>query len=516
MAPGGAEVSAAQDPSGGQRAEAGQARRFRVAIGGFVHETNQYVATPTTLEQFEVSRGDAIFDSRMSTGRTFLGGMLTAVREFGATPIGTVHAIAQPWGTIDAAAYIQLKGELLDALGAARPVDAVALDLHGAAIAEGCDDVEADLCWAVRELVGPDVVIAVTHDLHGHITQTQADAVDVLFPVHEYPHDDMYERGVEAIEWIGRRLAGAPRPAIHVERLPLLLMMTTTYRGAGRKVRDLCQALEQRPGAVDVAFVHGFPYCDIPLVGAHVIATVEGTADAAAALAREAAAAIWELRAELAAQENHPQPATAVRVALAESRTPVVINETSDNPGCGAPGDGTQLLQALLDARPSGAVFCGIRDGDVVSRAQAAGPGATIDVSLGAKTDSLHGAPIAARAYVRSLTDGETVLEAATGGWRYPLGPTALLVIDGVEVIVFTRNVQTLDQTPLLLHGIDPAARRLIALKSSHAFRSGFEQLAGAIITTNPPGLSTVTLEALPRSRSPRPLFPLDPAASYP
>ena len=489
-------------------------RDFRLAIGALTHETNQYVRFPTTLEDFDVDRGDEVFVARMANGRTCLGGMLDAVRDLGATAVGTLSANAEPWGTIEGEAYRALKDELLERIGASLPVDAVALDLHGAGVAEGFDDIEGDLCAAVRAVVGPGVVVAVTHDLHGHISQAEADAVDAMFSVHEYPHDDMYDRGREAIEWIGRQLEHGRRPAIHVERLPLLLPTTTTYHGVGRRAVDICLALEQQPDVIDVAFMHGFPFTDNALVGAQIIATVEGTRLRAAEVAQEAASAIWRLREDFLV--TYPEPEEAISQALALPGSPVVINETSDNPGCGGPGDGTHLLRALLDRAAPGVVFSGIRDPDVVRRAHEAGVGATIEITLGGKTDKLHGTPIECSAYVKVLTDGETVVEAPVGrGWRLPLGPTVLLLVGAVEVIVFTRNVQTLDRTPLILHGIDPLRRKLVAIKSSQHFRSGFEDLAAAIITTDPPGLTTAKLETLPRSKSPRPIFPLDADASY-
>jgi microcystin degradation protein MlrC len=294
----------------------------------------------------------------------------------------------------------------------------------------------------------------------------------------------------------------------------MLLPTTTTYHGVGRKAADICLALEQHPDVIDVAFMHGFPYTDNGLVGAQVVATVDGEVSRAAEIAREAARQIWAMREDFLV--SYPQPEEAIAQALAHPGSPVVINETSDNPGCAAPGDGTHLLRALLDIAPADAVFSGIRDPDVVRQAHAAGVGATIEIALGGKTDELHGRPIECSAYVKVLTDGETVLEAATGrGWRLPLGPTALLLVGGVEVIVFSLNVQTFDRTPLILHGIDPLCRKLVALKSSQHFRSGFEDLAAAIIPTDPPGMTTVKLETLSRSQTPRPIFPLERDASY-
>jgi microcystin degradation protein MlrC len=487
---------------------------FRVAVGGLCHETNQFLPTPTPLEAFDVDVGNDVLTGRMAAARTILGGLIAGAREFGAEPVGTLFAVAEPSGTITADAYRALKTQLLSRLEAAAPVDAVALELHGAGVVDGIDDLEGDLCEAVRELIGADVVLTVGHDLHGHISEREAKAVDALFSVHEYPHDDMYECGQKAVRAIAPILQGELRPSIHIERLPLVVPMTTTYHGVGRAAREVCDELARRSGASEVVFVHGFPYADHPLVGGHVVAVLDGSAAEAAALAREGAAAVWAMRNQFTVERLPPEEAIAR--ALEMDGRPVVINEFSDNPGGGAPGDGTHLLAAMVEAGVTDAVFCGLVDPDAVRAAHEAGVGATLTFELGGKHDSRWGRPVACTGYVRSLTDGETVIEAATGrGWRYPLGFTALLMVDGLEVILFSRTVQTIDRTPLLLHGIDPLQRKLIALKSNHHFRSGFEDLAAAIVTTDPPGVTTHDVTSLSRQRCPRPIFPIDPEADY-
>ncbi|GAA2590973.1 M81 family metallopeptidase [Dactylosporangium fulvum] len=487
--------------------------KLRVAVGGLSHETNQYSSTSTEFDDFEIVTGRAVFERH--AGRTYVGGMVAAASEAGAEVVGTLHAEALPAGTIARTAYQRLKQALLESLGAVLPVDGVLLDLHGAAAAEGVDDVEGDICRAVRDLIGPAVPLVVTHDLHGNISQAEADVVDAMFGVHHYPHDDMFERGQEAMRAVSLIARGRWRPYVHVERLPLLVPQTTTYEGIGAKAREICQRFEEQDGILDCTFMHGFPYADHAFVGAQVVTIADNSDnELARRVARDAARLIWALRDEFTV--DYPNPDEALRLAEAGRQWPVVVNEVSDNPGGGAPGDGTHLLRALLAARPENAVFVGIKDPDVVRQAIEAGVGATIDIRLGGKTDTLHGAPIECRAYVKLLSDGEVVLEAPMGrGWRYPLGRSARLVIDGVDVVVISRAMQTLDRTPLLLHGIDAARCNLIALKSAHHFRSGFGEVAKAVVSTDPPGLSTMRLDTFPRSRTPRPVYPLDAHTTY-
>jgi len=387
------------------------------------------------------------------------------------------------------------------------------LTLHGAGVAEGVDDIEADLCRAVRDVVSAPIPIVLTLDLHGNVTDALAEHVQVLLGDHEYPHVDMYDRGREAVQLLPALLSGGLRPVTHVERLPMLLPTTTTSRGPLMAVNELCHLHELRSGVVDVTFFHGFPYTDVPAVGSSVVVTTHDDRALARSIGQEVAAFVWRRRDEL--RTRSLEPAEAIRMALDVDGGPIVINETSDNPGGGAPGDGTHLLRAMLEARLENACFGYLVDPETVAIAQRAGVGGEVDVRLGGKTDTLHGQPIETRAYVKALTDGEFRLTAFAAGSRASMGPAARLRVGGVDVVVGSRRGQTFDAGPFLLHGIDVTRARVVALKSSHHFRAAFEPLARAIITADPPGLTTLRVESFERRRTRRPVWPLDPDAAY-
>ena len=205
---------------------------LRIALGGISHETNTYadsVSGPTGLDRFVVRRGDRMLKARGTA--TFMGGFLDACDEIGAEPVPTLWAYANPSGTVTAAAYAALRDELLERLAAALPVDAVALELHGAGVVEGIDDLEGELGAAVRELVGPDVPIVAALDLHGNITDHMAETFDAFFGNQLYPHTDGRERGHEAVAAVPRILAREWSPVIHVEHLPMLLPPAATDPG---------------------------------------------------------------------------------------------------------------------------------------------------------------------------------------------------------------------------------------------------------------------------------------------
>lgn len=485
---------------------------MRLGIAGISHETNSYCRELTQADEFWTLRGERV--QRLAGTATDVGGMLAGCDEIGATPVCTLVAGASPSGVIAAQAYADFKAEILDGLASAGALDAVALSLHGAGVVEGTDDLEGDLACGVRELVGPEVPIVAVFDLHGNVSQRMADALTLMLPCHHYPHTDLAERGLEALRLLPRLVSGELRPVTCVETLPALLPTSTTLFGPAKQVLDHCLELEQRDGVIDCSFFHGFPYTDTPLVGAHLCATTDADPELARRTARDAARFLWEridsFRPETLGCEQ------AIERARSIAGSPVVINETSDNPGGGSPGDGTHLLRAMLEARVENACFGFIVDPVSAKAAHAAGVGATVELRLGGRYDALHGAPLRVSAYVKALHDGRFRWQKMLRGVQAGLGPMARLVIGGIDVIVSSNRSQTFDPEVFAQLGIDVMRYALVALKSSNHFRAGFQELAAGIVTADPPGLTTHRIEVFPRKRAPGPLWPLDREARYP
>lgn len=484
---------------------------YRIAIGEISHETNTF-CPPTTLEMFQKylwARGEEI-TQRFRDTRTFLCGMAEAAERLGLVPVPTFAASTNPWGVITREAYDAMLGELLDGLRQAMPLDGICLALHGAGVADGISDLEGAVLAAVREVVGPQMPIAVTLDLHGNTTPRMAELATGLFSVHEYPHTDMYERGQEAVEFLLRVLRGEIHPVTVVEALPLLAVPGPSGLEPVRSINALCHRWEAEPGMIDCALMHGFPYSDIPEAGATVVAVAEHDPALARRAARAVAQEVWARREGFV--RNYPLPALAVAeaVAAAGDGTPVVINETSDNPGGGAPGDGTHLLKAMLEAGLTQSAFGMLYDPSVAEAAHQAGVGATVQVRLGGKHDQMHGDPLDLEVYVKSLSDGKYRLSALGRGVQADYGKTARLVCGGLDIVVASRRGQVLDPGPFLLHGIDVRDCRIVGLKSSAHFRAGYEALASRIITTDPPGLCSSNLAHFNFQHVRRPIYPLD------
>ncbi len=478
-------------------------------LAGFSHETNTYCPDGTSLDEFVRWRGSRITEEAIGTA-TVWGGFVDRAADLGLDAVAVYTADAVPSGTIDASAWSTMRAELLESIVAAEPFDAVALNLHGAAVADGCDDVEGDLCTAVREVAGTRPVGAV-FDLHGNLTQAMCDALDLVLPYHEYPHTDTRERGTELVDLLARRVADMPRPAVYLASVPMLLPVTRTTDGPGAAANEVCARVEARPGVIDCTLLHGFPYADLPFANASVVCTAIDDFTARAG-AEYVAKWLWFHRDDFMTTTFGPDAAVAeARRQFAERGGPVVVHETDDNPGGGAPGDGTALLRSLIDAElPAGSACFGfVHDPETAAAAHAAGVGEYLAVRLGARSDGRHGTPIIAEAEVRALSDGRWILKALGAGARTNLREMACLRIGGVDVIVSSRRQQTFDDGCFEIHGIDIEERDIVALKSSNHFRAYYAPLATAIVTSDAGGLTSERLDAFPRVRDRRNLWPL-------
>jgi microcystin degradation protein MlrC len=488
---------------------------MRIAIGGVSHETNTFAGGPTPLEAFsrDWQHGQTIIDEHRGVRGDF-GGMLDAAERLGIEIVPTFAASTEPSGTIALAAYERLRDELISGLRAALPVDAVCLALHGAGVAEQHDDLEGALLAEVRQLIGPDMPLLVTLDLHGNITNEMVAHADILLGNHYYPHTDSYERGVEAVEIAARMVNDGLRPTGHITHLPMLIPTCPTSISPGTDANAICFDWEARPGMLDCTFYHGFAFTDIPGAGVSVVATAAGDPELARQASEDVARKLWEMREQFRAVVTTPED--AIRQALAFDGGPVVLADHSDNPGGGCPGDSTHLLRPLLEAAPPNTCFGYVVDPQVAEQAHAAGAGATIDIRLGGKTDQLHGTPIETSAYVKCLTDGRfTLTSPVATGYKVDLGKMARLVINGVDVLISSVRTQVLDAEVFLLHGIDVTRYKIVVVKSSTHFRAGFEPLAAKIIRVDTPGLTSVDLTSFPYQRLRRPLWPLDEGVSY-
>ena len=476
---------------------------MRALIGGIVHESSTFVADlggPTVLADFEVHT-ETELATEFRTTNTIVGGYLAACERHGVRVVPALHARAEPGAAVDRSAYQVLEHRLLELAGAAGPVDLVLLDLHGAGTLVGGTSLDLTLLHRIRALVGPQVPVAITLDLHANLPTALPALVDVLVGFQEYPHTDMAPRAELAAELAIEMARGRIQPTIGLLNLPMVLPPSTTWSGPPAELRDLARAAEATDGTFACTVFHGYPYADTPQASTALV-TVASTGALAEEVNLRIGRWLWNNRDRF--RITPLTPTDAVAEALADPARLVVIGDGTDNPGCGATGDSTYLLRALLEnERLDGdtrACLATVFDPAAVACAVAAGVGAEVEVALGGRHGWASGPPVRATATVRAITDGRVVQQTMRRGKTLEFGPSVRLQIGAVDVIVATRRRQVVDSEILLLHGIVPTRYKIIAVKSVNHFRAGFAARGARLMVADAPGPFTRAIETLPHT----------------
>ena len=476
----------------------------RVALAGFVHESNSFAPSPADMAAFEqgggylpLSRGTQILERARQVNLPVAGAIDHAERH-GWHLLPLTWAGAVPSAPVTAACYRAICDEVVEGLRQALPVDGVFLDLHGAMVAEGAPDGEGPLIARVREVVGPDVPIVAALDLHGNISAQMVDGADRLVGFRTYPHVDMALTGQRAAEELGGLMRGRANFKAFRQLdflIPIAWQSTMGQPAAG--LYDL--VAEHDAQGVCASFFMGFPAADFVDCRPSVLAYAESQEQADVAAGRIAQAV---RDAEPAFQGRFFLPddgvAEAQRLAATATR-PVVIADTQDNPGAGGDSDTTGMLRALIQAGAQQAAIGLITDPGAAAAAHAAGMGARIQIALGGKSGIQGDSPYAGTFMVEALSDGRCHATGAYyGGAHLQLGPSACLRIGGVRVAVASEKAQMADREMFRFLGIEPEAQTILVVKSSNHFRADFAPIAEAILTCAAPGPMPISPAGLP------------------
>lgn len=472
---------------------------MRIAIGGFCHETNFFSDVTVSAEQMAAStrEGEALIQS-CTGAHSYLGGFIDEAQAQGVEVVGTYFMGRKPSGPCDpqgvAYAHERLPQLLWEAYQQ-QPYDGIALFMHGGGSAEGFPDPEGTLLEAIRKKLGKDIPIGVVLDLHGNITDRMVENSTMLMGCKHYPHIDEYDEGRTMFRLLTEKLRGGYPVYQKLIQLPWLMVPAegVTTAGPGHDVQQLCMTHEKEdPALLQASFFQGFPYADTPDCCVSII-TVAKTREAADHHALALARYTWSRRYDFTVTKYSAE--AAVEKALSLGEGPILIHESSDNPGSGTPGDGTYLLRELI-RRDLPSAFGFIYDPEVAQQAAQAGIGATITCRLGGKTDKLHGKPILLEnAYVKCISDGSFVRQSQMGlGGKNSLGLTVCLVVGNVEIAVGSFRTQTFDEGPFVTAGITWRNKRLIALKSAQHFKGWWADKVRGIVACDSPGVGSADL----------------------
>lgn len=479
-----------------------------VFIASLVQETNTFVPLPTGLADFE-SRlfgrdGVEAMPDLSQTGplKIWRHGAL----ERGWRVSEGLHAYAEPGGTLTRHGFETMRDMILADLERAGPVDIVLLKLHGAMVATGYDDCEGDLLARVRAAVGPRALIGVEIDLHCHLTDVMVQSTDAIVIFKEYPHTDYNDRAHDLFSIIVRTHEGTIKPVMATYDCPVLGLFPTTRSGAMRDFVESMMAHEGKDGILSLSLAHGFPWADLPITGGRMLAVADGDPALAAAVAREFGRKFMAIKAEAAL--SFVGLDAALDRAEAATSFPVLLADTSDQTGGGAPGDSTYMLEAILARGLRDVCYAPLWDPLAVHFCFQAGEGARFNLRLGGKASNLSGRTLDLDVVVKALIPDSH--QSTSHGEQKPVGGAAIVSTQGIDIIL-TRIRNSISSPSFYLNmGIDPASYKFIGIKSLYRYYDLFKPICADMIMVATPGACNPDWPNLPYRRLTRPIWPLD------
>src|ERR1700716_2989405 len=481
----------------------------RIAVGGFLHETNTFAPTKAVYDAFvhgggwpPMAQGPKLLE-KMRNINVGMAGFVPAAEEEGWGLVPTLWCAASPSAHITKDAYERIAKAIVDGIKAAGSIDGVYLDLHGAMVTEHLDDGEGEILARVREAIGKDLPLVVSLDLHANVTPEMVEHADALIAYRTYPHVDMADTGRAAAKHLALLLRSKQKFAKAFRQLPFLIPISwqCTNDQPTKGIYEKLAALES-DAVPTLSFAPGFPAADFRDCGPSVFAYGRTQADADAA-ADNVVALIEGHEDDFDGRIYTPDEGVRHAMELAaRAKKPIVIAATESNPGAAADSDTTGMLRALVRNNAIRAAIGVIYDPQSAKAAHAAGVGAVVTLALGGKSGIPGDAPYQETFIVEKLSDGKFVAPGPYyGGRDMDMGPSACLRIADVRVVVSSHKAQLADQSMYRYVGIEPTEQAILVNKSSVHFRADFEPIAEKLLICAAPGAMPADTASLPWTR---------------
>lgn len=491
---------------------------MRLAVLGLSHEGNTFSRHGVDARVIEAAtlRGDDIV-ARHAGGTSTMSGYLEAGTQLGIEVVPLIVTEPIPGGPITSQALNIRVEEMTQALAERGPFDGVLAALHGAAVSEDIPDVDGYLLRKFREVVGQDVPIGASLDLHANISSDMCTYSDVLNTYRTNPHLDAKEVAEEIASIVTRSARGEIRPTQAFEAIPTvinILCQNTAVAPMSDIMSDLRATMEE-PGVLSATVAEGYPYADVPKMGMSVVVVTDNDPDGARRFAQELGEKVWLRREQFVA--SAPSACEAIELVGQDQEGPVLLLDVGDNIGGGSPGDSVVLLGAAIRAGLENLLTI-IADPAAVEVCDRAGTAARVDLSIGGKEDPETGPPVHASGTVLSLNDGVYEADDAVhAGVRvFNAGRSAAVLLDTGQTVVLTRRATLPFTTAQLTSlGLVPQEFKAIVAKGVHSPVAGYGPYVRKVLAVNTPGVTSAELKHFSYRHRRRPLYPFEPEANY-
>lgn len=469
---------------------------FRVAVATFSHETCTFCPGGDVEVEDWLQVSPPLSGDDLLRGGGYIGGFVKMAEDYGdmelvglTSPVGVFGGSSRSWNTEET--FNHFLDLMIHDLEAAMPVDGVYLALHGAMAVRNIPRPEAEIAKRFREVVGPDVPITSSFDLHGNEDAEFLRYADFALTTKRYPHYDAALQGARAARALHMTMKGDYTPTTATRKPGIITATVLQWTGASPSmdIMERARRWEARQQDVFVSVSYGYPWSDVPDVGATIQVMTNDDQELADEIAEDMNDYFWRVREDFALG-SYPLPGEAARIveqAVADGETPVAVGDHSDRPG-----DATHILRAFQAAGLGRVLYGTITDPGVLEALEASGASAgdPFDREIGGFTPS-GGDPVRIRGTLRYFD----------GGFRYD--KVAVVEFGAGNVVIITPTyTQITDPNRFRFASMELSDFDVFVVKSRVHFRRGFDEtgFAKTIVIVEAPGpfVGTTFLDALP------------------
>ena len=459
-----------------------------IAVGGLHMECSTYNNVLTTATDFRVLRGQELLQNCY----------FDFLKDYHTEFLPVMHARAIAGGPITTQTYDAFKLELLDGFKALLPLEGVYLAMHGAMFVIGIEDAEGDFISAVRDVVGPACLIAVSYDLHGNISQRIIDSIDIFSTYRTAPHIDVEETMRRSVAMLVRAILENTKPQLLWAPIPVVLPgeKTSTVDEPARGLYAKLPDIEKTDGIWDASLQVGYVWADEPRATAAAIMTGTNSIamkNAALSLAQD----YWNCRNDFAFGMPVGHINECIVRASQSTTSPFIIAESGDNPTGGGVGDRADMLSALLNANAQNVIYAGIADAQATHLAYEVGVGGAIKCSIGGTLDA-GSQPIQVKGKVTQLLNCDSHAERE-----------AVVEIEGVKLVITACRRPFHNISDFIRLGLNVHTAKIIVVKSGY-LSPELALLANPSMMALSAGAVDQDVERLPRQRKTTPTFPFN------
>lgn len=478
----------------------------RIAIAGIAIESSTFSPAVSYETAFKTRYGDSVF-----TYYPFFDVDSGIINR--AMWLPTLRGHAVPGGIVARETYELLVSKTLDSLKAKLPLDAIFFDIHGAMSVQGLDDPEGDFIVRIRELVGTDVLISTSMDLHGSVSPRLAQNTDLITCYRLAPHEDAMETKKRAVTNLLDRLeSGKGKPAYKAWiPVPVLLPgeKTSTRIEPAKSLYEQIPSLIDKENVIDASIWMSYPWADEPRN--HGVVVVYGDdKESVGEAAEKLAQRFWDVREDFVFVAPTTTFEEAIQKAIDSKVKPFIISDTGDNPTAGGAGDVTWTLTEILkysefqSKNGKTLIYASIPGDEFVKKAKRIGVGGKIDATAGAEIDNRFAPPVRITGTITAIEHGD--IDAKT----------EVVVKSGNVFIIVTEKRKPYHHEKDFTHlGLNPREADVLVVKIGYLVPELYDMHADWVMALTPGGVDQDLLR-LPYKRLKRPIYPLDPEMKTP